>query len=136
MSRRKNPEQQIQIAVFQHIKVRGIAGAKFWHTPNGGSRNIREAAKLKQMGVLAGVSDVLAFHNSKLYAMEIKAPGGRATKEQLDFVGDLDRQGAFTAIPEGLDAALATLEAWGLIRPAIKNIADVARRAEQREAAE
>lgn len=128
MSRRKNPEQQIQIAVFQHIKLRGIAGARFWHTPNGGLRGKREASLLKAMGVMAGVSDVLAFHNGKLFAMEIKAPGGRATKEQLDFIGDLDRQGAFTAIPEGLDASLATLEAWGLIRPAIKTMSEVLER--------
>ena len=28
------------------------------HIPNGGSRNKREAARLKRMGVLAGVSDL------------------------------------------------------------------------------
>lgn len=28
------------------------------HIPNGGARNAREAAKLKRMGVLAGVSDL------------------------------------------------------------------------------
>src|SRR5262245_29772108 len=33
----------------------------FWHTPNGGYRDDREAAKLKAMGVMPGVSD-LQFH--------------------------------------------------------------------------
>lgn len=39
----------------------GSLGWLWWHTPNGGLRRKREAAKLRAMGVLAGVPDVLIF---------------------------------------------------------------------------
>ena len=119
MSRRKNPEAQIQRAVVQHLNSRGVAGLVFFHVPNGGSRGKVEGAIFKSMGVRAGVSDLILIHAGKIFALELKAPGGRASEAQLAFLSDIDRAGAFTAMPEGLDAALQTLEAWGLIRPGI-----------------
>jgi hypothetical protein len=47
--------------------------------------------------------------------MEIKAEGGRATDKQLACIAALREAGAFTCIAEGLDRALACLEAWGLL---------------------
>lgn len=49
------------------------------HVPNGGKRNAREAARLKQMGVKAGVSDILCFKGSGQFvglALEMKDEGG------------------------------------------------------------
>ena len=119
MSRRRGPETQLQIAVVQHLKLRGVKGLVFIHVPNGGSRSAAEGAVFKRMGVRAGASDLLLWHNDKSYALELKAEGGRATVEQLGFLADIDRAGAYTALAEGLDRALATLEAWGLIRPGV-----------------
>jgi len=110
------PEQEIQRAVFQHIRQRGVPGLVAWHTPNGGKRKPIEAAIFKSIGVRAGVSDVILVHKGKIYALELKAPGGRATEAQMQFLSDIDAAGAFTAMPASLDAALATLEAWGLLR--------------------
>lgn len=117
MSRRKNPESQIQRAVVQHLHARGVPGLVFFHVPNGGSRGPIEGAIFKGMGVRAGVSDLILVHAGKIFALELKAPGGRASEAQMAFQSDIDRAGAFTAMPTGLDAALATLEAWGLIKP-------------------
>lgn len=117
----RRPEQAIQKAVFEHIRQRGMPGLVAWHTPNGGHRKPIEAAILKSMGVRAGVSDVICVHKGKIYAMELKAPGGRATEAQLKFLSDIDAAGAFTAMPASLDAALATLEAWGLLRGSTVN---------------
>jgi hypothetical protein len=119
MSRRNNPEAQIQRAVVQHLKTRGVAGLVFFHVPNGGSRGRVEAAIFKAMGVRAGVSDLILVHAGKIFALELKAPGGRASEAQMEFLSDIDRAGAYTAMPTGLDAALATLEAWGLLRPQV-----------------
>ena len=74
---------------------------------------------MKSLGTRAGVADLLLFHKGKLFGLEIKAPGGRASEAQLKFLSDIDAAGAYTAMPEGLDAALQTLEAWGLIKPAL-----------------
>lgn len=120
----KRPEQEIQRAVVQHLRQRGMPGLVFWHTPNGafygGKRNAKgvaiQGAIMSGLGVRAGVSDIIAVHAGKIFALELKAPGGRATDDQLKFISEIDRAGAFTALAEGLDAALSTIEAWGLVR--------------------
>lgn len=119
MSRRKSPEAQIHRAVVQHLRARGVPGLVFFHVPNGGSRSPIEGAMFKGMGVRAGVSDLILAHNDKFFALELKAEGGRASVEQMAFLQDIDRAGAFTALATGLDAALRTLEAWGLLKPEV-----------------
>lgn len=115
----KREEDQIQRAVVQHLRMRGVPGLVFFHVPNGGRRGKVEGAIFKAMGVRAGVSDLILAHSNKFFALELKAEGGRATESQLAFLQDFDRAGAFTALATGLDAALRTLEAWGLIRPEV-----------------
>lgn len=119
MTKRRHPELAIHIAVAQHLRTRAVPGLVWFHPPNGGYRDKREAAKFKAMGVLPGVSDFIFIHDGRLFALELKAEGGRASEAQLKFLSDIDRAGAHTAMPAGLDAALATLEAWGLIKPAV-----------------
>lgn len=116
--RTSGPEDQIQRAVFQHLRTRGAPGLVVWHTPNGGKRKPIEAAIFKGLGVRTGVSDIIAVHAGKIFALELKADGGRATESQLEFLADIGRAGAFTAVATGIDQALATLEAWGLLRGA------------------
>lgn len=119
MSKRKHPELAIHIAVAQHLRTRAVPGLVWFHPANGGYRDKREAAKFKAMGVIPGVSDFIFVHDNRIYAMEIKAEGGRASEAQLKFLADIDAAGAHTAMPSGLDAALATLESWGLIKPSL-----------------
>lgn len=121
MSRRKNPEAQIQRAVVQHLRMRGAPGLVYFHVPNGGSRGKIEGAIFKGMGVRAGVSDLILLHHNKFFCLELKAEGGRASEAQMTFLSEADAAGAYTAMPTGLDAALATLEAWGLLRGSTVN---------------
>jgi hypothetical protein len=53
-----------------------------FHVPNGGFRNLKEAAKLKAMGVVAGVPDLLLVNNGALVAFELKTPTGRLSDKQ------------------------------------------------------
>jgi len=115
----RRPEQQIHKAVVQHLRMRGVPGLVWWHTPNGGARSKTEGGIFKAMGVRAGVADFILVRQAKIYALELKAEGGRASESQLKFLSDIDAAGAHTAMPEGLDAALATLEAWGLLKPSV-----------------
>ena len=114
----RRPEQAIQRAVVQHLRIRAVPGLVWFHVPNGGARKPVEAAILKSMGVRPGVSDFILVHDGKFFALELKAEGGRATEAQMAFLSEIDRAGAFTAMPTGLDAALATLESWGLLKGA------------------
>lgn len=124
MAARAHPEDAIQKAVVAHLRQRGAPGLVFWHTPNGaqlgGKRNAKgiaiQGARLKGLGVRAGVSDIIAVHDGNIFALELKAPGGRATEAQLEFLSDMDRAGAFCCVAEGLDRAIAVLEGWNLLR--------------------
>jgi hypothetical protein len=112
-------EQAIQRAVFDHIRARGVPGLFAFHPANGGYRRPVEAKILKGMGLRAGVPDVILIHEGRCYAMEIKAPGGRATAAQLEALAEMEAAGAFTCVAEGLDRALAVLEQWRLLRGAV-----------------
>lgn len=121
--KRKHPEDDIQKAIADHLRRRGVPGLVWWHTPNGtklgGKRNSKgfpiQAARLKSLGVRSGVSDIIAIHNGRIYALELKAPGGRASESQIEFLQDAERAGAFVCIAEGLDRAIRVLEEWGLL---------------------
>lgn len=112
----KRPEQKIHIAVVDHLRKRGAPGLVYFHPANGGKRTPREAALFKAMGVRAGVSDLILIHAGKIFALELKSEEGRASEAQLAFLSEIDAAGAFTAMPTGLNAALATLESWGLLK--------------------
>lgn len=107
------PEDAIQRAVFEHLQVRGAPGLVAWHTPNAGWRSKREAAIFAGLGVRPGVSDIVGVHAGKVYALELKAEGGRATEAQLQFLAEMEAAGAVAAIADDLDNALVTLERWG-----------------------
>lgn len=110
------PEDEIQRAVFAHIRARGTPGVFAFHVPNGGYRKPREGAILKGLGVTPGVPDIILIHKGRAYGLELKAKGGRATEKQMLAMDAMDEAGAFVCIAEGLDRALAVLEAWGLLR--------------------
>lgn len=113
--RRKNPEREIQIALAAHLARRGVPGLVWWHTPNA-PRNAITGSLLKRMGMRAGVSDLILFHNRELFALELKADRGRPTEAQLEFQSDIHNAGGYCAIATGIDSGLACLKAWGLLR--------------------
>jgi len=114
--RRSRPEDQIQRAVFAHIRARGVPGLVAVHVPNGGYRKPVEARIMKGLGVTAGTPDVLAWHDGRAFALEIKSEAGRASESQLEMLNRLSEAGCFTALVHGLDRALAVLESWGLLK--------------------
>jgi hypothetical protein len=118
-AQRRRPEDSIQRAVCAHLRTRGSPGLVWWHTPNGGKRNRIEAAILKGLGVRAGVSDLIAVHEGKAFALEIKADGGRPSEAQLQFIDDFQAAGGHAVVAEGLDEALRVLETWKLLRGAV-----------------
>jgi len=116
MKPRARPEQIIQRAVFDHLRMRAAPGVFAFHPANGGYRKPIEAAILKGLGVKAGVPDVIAIHQGRVYGLELKAEGGSATPKQLEAIAAMEVAGASCCIAVGLDRALAVLEGWGLLR--------------------
>ncbi len=86
--------------------------------PNGGKRNAREAARLKRMGVKAGVSDYLLPVSNDEFPegddarhglwLELKAAKGRLSQPQVDWLNAMEAQGYATCAPHGwVEAARA-----------------------------
>lgn len=71
----RHEEANFQIRIVRMLRSTGYF---VFAVPNGGSRNLREAAHLKEQGVLAGVSDLIVLiPNKKVYFIEIKNPNGK-----------------------------------------------------------
>ena len=113
-------EQQIHKAVVQHLRLRGVKGLMFWHTMQnqfvGGRKGAIFGGIAKAMGVQPGVSDLLLFHKSRLYALELKVDAGHVTPSQAKFIEDLVTNGGLAQVARGIDQALEILEDWKLIK--------------------
>lgn len=109
-------EQQIQKAVFANLKTRAAPGVFAWHPFSGGYRKPKEAAIYKGLGAIAGLPDVMVIYQGGVYAIELKREGGRPTDPQLQVIEAIRTAGGHACICYGLDRALATLEAWGILR--------------------
>jgi VRR-NUC domain-containing protein len=112
---RQRPEAQLHTAVVEHLRLRAKPSVLWLHPPNGGARDARTGAMLKRMGVLPGAADLLLWHEGNGFALELKAPGGRLSEAQLEFLARFNDAGGHSACAEGIDRAIAVLEAWGLL---------------------
>ena len=119
--RRRQLEAQLQRAILEHLRWRGVPGLFVSHYPAGGWRSSIEAAILKGLGVTPGVPDLLILHQGKLHALELKSARGRLTTVQAETQHRMRVAGALAATAIGIDEALERLEAWGLLRSNVAN---------------
>ena len=86
-----------------------------FHIPNGERRDARTAAKLKSMGVRAGVPDfALPYHGGRILFLEFKAGKGRASVAQNAYFDRLRENQHTVAIVRSIDDVLAALNALGI----------------------
>jgi len=84
-------EEQLQAQCYQwfhntHSALRGL----LFHIPNGGNRSMREGAKFKSIGVVAGIPDLMLCvpsfaHNIQKHGLfiEMKADKGKLSELQI-----------------------------------------------------
>lgn len=107
--------QQIKLA--NYLKSKGIL---FFHCPNGGKRDIREASLLKRMGCLAGIPDIIILdappHTPALkgIAIEMKIKGGKVSSEQKSILAQMQQRGWQTFVAYSSEEAIAWLMSIGL----------------------
>lgn len=85
------------------------------HIPNGGSRNKREAVKLKRMGVLAGVADLHLPVSRAGYCglyIEMKYDDGKLSTTQKTFLRLAARFGNYCAVCYSAAEAIEILDAY------------------------
>ena len=87
------PEAQIQRAVIEHLRWRGVPNSFAFHPANGGWRTAVEGAILKGMGVVAGVPDIIIIHAGKVFGLELKTDAGRLTDIQRETIEIMRRAG-------------------------------------------
>ena len=78
----------------------------FHHTPNGGRRTAREAAKLKLAGVLPGVPDTFLPLKSGEYCglyIELKKAGGSPSQDQKDFLNSVAKEGYLAIVVNDIE---------------------------------
>lgn len=97
------------------IEPAGLPGVVCWHTPNGGSRDVREATRLKELGVMAGIPDVAHLWGG-VFFIEFKRPGGVLSAVQRALHPRLLAAGAKVATVDSLAAAKDQARSWGIVR--------------------
>lgn len=103
-------EAQDQAALIDHLERRAHPGVWWCAVPNGGSRNVIEAARLKGQGVVAGAPDLVVCIDGRMIGLEMKrAKGGRLSEAQLLQKERIERAGGLWFVAHGLDEALSIL---------------------------
>lgn len=127
-------EDSLQRFISKYIKV-AFPKVLFYHVPNGGSRvkvmnkngeySSPEAAKLKGMGVLAGVSDIIiedSRHGFGGMRMELKVKGGRLQDSQIDYLRKAAATGKFICVCYNRDAASDIIRWYLTGTPSVERI--------------
>lgn len=90
-----------------------------FHIPNGGSRNILEAAKFKKLGVKAGVPDLqLIVPNGEIHGLwiELKSKKGKLQPSQRLMIQRLEEQGYMCKVCFGADEAIDEIKKYLMIQ--------------------
>lgn len=79
--------------------------------PNGGTRGAREAVRLKQEGVKAGVHDLIIATHGKVIFLEMKKVNTKPSQKQIEFHKNVEYLGFASIIGYGAsDASEKILE--------------------------
>jgi VRR-NUC domain len=113
---RRRPEQDIQKALAEHLRLRAHKDVFWFACENGGYRTSIEAAILKSCGIKRGVPDLILIKSGRTYGIELKAPNGRLSDAQRIAHEEMKAAGAKVAVAVGIDQAIAQLEAWEMLR--------------------
>ena len=113
------PEAHEQIAVFAWIDMQKLSVPDLrmaFHVPNGEHRNPITGARLKRLGVRAGVPDILLPVARGMYnglAIELKRQvGGRLSPEQKAWIEGLKLCGWDVHVCPGADVAIEAIRKY------------------------
>lgn len=113
-------EKDLHRAIVGMIAVEARAGVIVFHVPNGGRRGKAEAGRLKGMGTLAGVPDLMVIAGGRCFGLEIKTASGRLSKEQKAMRQRFARAGCEFEVVRSLAEAREVLRCWGVFISASK----------------
>lgn len=87
----KRLEDFLQYKCAEWLRSQGIL---FFHVPNAAKRSLREASRLKAMGMVSGVHDlVILLDNGKIIFVELKTDKGDLSPKQKLWHAAMVRKG-------------------------------------------
>ena len=94
-------EQEIQKQIIDYLKIKGCL--VFKHNNFGKVRGHFYHNTI-------GVSDIIGLNkNGKFIAVEVKKPGGKPSKEQIEFLEDVKNKNGIAILAESLDDIMAII---------------------------
>ena len=111
---------QIQVAdlLRLHERARGFIFFSCANEAMGAARSgaaLGRMARLKRMGLRAGVADLIVVKDGRTYFLEMKAAKGKQSEAQSNFEYDAYYAGAPYKIVRSLDEAVKILQSWSII---------------------
>src|SRR5690349_2867482 len=82
---KRETEQSLHLRLAELLRRAPNHHVVWWHT-NNNPKSAKDGARLKRMGMRAGVADFLfLMPDQGFYSLELKTEKGRATEEQIDW---------------------------------------------------
>lgn len=105
------PLEDVEQITFVNEFRKSCPDVLMWHTPNGGFRHAATAARMKQLGQLAGVPD-LFIPEWKLFIEMKRTKGGRLSPVQKDVISYLESVGYTVIIGKGWQDAMQQVKLY------------------------
>jgi hypothetical protein len=106
---RRHEEDDLQRAVMRFLDVALPADAVAFAIPNGGKRHAREAARMKGLGVRAGVPDLCVVAAGRPILIELKTKHGVVSAAQREMQRRLIYAGAAVCLCRSVAEVEASL---------------------------
>ena len=114
-------EYQLHVAVVDTVRRFIQPGWLFTHIASGEKRDPVTAGRLKRMGVVPGFPDLAFFGpNGQVCWIELKARGGRLSKEQAEIASHLVAAGHGYLLSADYRDIVETLKGWGILRAGVQ----------------
>lgn len=107
--KRKQPERQLQKAVFDFLKV-AMPAESFFSALPGGDRQMTRAP-----GYVSGLPDILIIHEGQPIFVELKSEKGRLSEAQKDVREAIWRAGGYTYVARSIADVEDILNERGIV---------------------
>lgn len=116
--KRKSPEADFQKTLVEFIRLNAPKVIVFHPYNNGVNRN--HQMKMKRLGVLAGIPDLVIIKpGGNVYLLELKAGKGSLQASQKEIRDHCDHNGIPWASARSYGEAMYWLKEWGVARASV-----------------
>ena len=99
----KVTEKAIETAILTYLNY--LPKCFAWKNNSTGVYDAKRGCfrKSKNKFAINGVADILGVYHGRMLAIEVKKPGGKASKEQLDFISRVNKLGGIAGVAISID---------------------------------